>query len=97
MLFCAWRLAHEDVFVRTAAAELMAERPASKENIAALQYELEYALTPKFPYQHKWDKEYNDARLAMMDALFKLDKKEAVKTLKSAMNSADYLTRKEGA
>jgi len=85
--FLRARLANDDVFVRTAAAELLAERPASTENVQALQQAFEYA--------HKWDKEYNDARLAIMDALFQLDKKEAAKTLRSAISSADYLTRKK--
>ncbi len=86
-VFLRMRLANDDVFVRTAAAELLAERPSSKENIAALQQAFEYA--------YKTDKDYNDARLAIMDALFKLDKKEAAKTLQTAFNSADYLTRKK--
>jgi cyclophilin family peptidyl-prolyl cis-trans isomerase/HEAT repeat protein len=85
--FLRARLANNDVFVRTAAAELMAERPTSKENVTALQQAFEYA--------HRVDKEYNDARLAIMDALYKLDKKEAAKTLQTAINSADYLTRKK--
>lgn len=85
--FLRARLVNNDVFVRTAAAELLAERPTSKENVQALQQAFEYA--------HKVDKEYNDARLAIMDALFKLDKKEAAKTLQTAINSADYLTRKK--
>ncbi len=86
-VFLRARLANNDVFVRTAAAELMAERPGTKENVQALQQALEYA--------YRVDKEYDDARLAIMDALFKLDKKEAAKTLQTAINSADYLTRKK--
>lgn len=85
--FLRARLANNDVFVRAAAAELMAERPGTKENVEALKQAFEYA--------HRVDKEYNDARLAIMDALFKLDKKEAAKTLQTAINSADYLTRKK--
>ncbi|MFN0278729.1 MAG: peptidylprolyl isomerase [Pyrinomonadaceae bacterium] len=86
-VFLRMRLANKDVFVRTAAAELMVERPALKENVAALKRAFEYA--------HTTDKEYNDARLAIMDALFKQDKKEAAKILPTALNSADYLTRKK--
>ena len=85
--FLRARLANEDVFVRTATAELMGERPALKENVAALQKAFEHSSAA--------DKEYNDARLAIMDALFKLDKKEAAGTLLVALKSADYLTRKK--
>lgn len=85
--FLRMRLANNDVFVRTTAAELLAERPASKENVAALKQAW-----------NRWsiaDKEYNDARLAVLDAIFKLDKKEAAGILLAALNSADYLTRKK--
>ena len=85
--FLRARLINSDVFVRTAAAELLASRPATKENVAALR--------EAFEFSHKWDKEYNDARLAIMDALFALDKKEAAKSLETAIGSADYLTRKK--
>ncbi len=80
-------LAHNDVFVRTTAAELMADQQASKENVSALKQAYERAGIG--------DKEYNDARLAILDALFKLDKKEAAGVLLIALNSADYLTRKK--
>ncbi len=85
--FLRTTLAHNDVFVRTTAAELLAERPASKENVEALKQAWERAFIP--------DKEYNDARIAIMDALFKIDKKEAADTLLSALKSADYVTRKK--
>ncbi len=65
--FLRMTIAHEDVFVRTTAAELLGERPASKENIAAIKRAWERAAIA--------DKEYNDARLAILDELFKLDKK----------------------
>jgi len=85
--FLRMRLANNDVFVRTTAAELLAERPTSKENVAALKQAW-----------NRWsiaDKEYNDARLAVLDAIFKLDKKESTGILLAALNSADYLTRKK--
>jgi cyclophilin family peptidyl-prolyl cis-trans isomerase len=41
------------------------------------------------------DKDYNDAQLAILDALFKLDKKESVPTLVIALNSKNYLLRKK--
>lgn len=85
--FLRMSIAHNDVFVRTAAAELLAQRPASKENITALKQAW-----------GRWsiaDKDYNDARLALLDALFKIDKKESVEVLLAALNSADYVTRKK--
>ena len=85
--FLRMRLANNDLFVRTAAAELLAQRPASKENITALKQAWS-----------RWsiaDKDYNDARLALLDALFKIDKKESVEVLLAALNSADYVTRKK--
>ena len=85
--FLRMTIAHNDVFVRTTAAELLAERPASKENVAALKLAWSRSAIA--------DKEYNDARLAILDALFKLDKKESIEVLQAALNSADYLTRKK--
>lgn len=85
--FLRMSIAHEDVFVRTTAAELLGERPVTKENVEALKRAWDRAAIA--------DKEYNDARLAILDALFKLDKKEATGVLLVALNSADYLTRKK--
>lgn len=85
--FLRARLANNDVFVRTTASELLGERPASKENVVALKRAWERAAIG--------DKDYNDARLAILDALFKVDKKEATSVLLNALNSADYLTRKK--
>ncbi len=85
--FLRMTIAHNDVFVRTTAAELLAERPASKENVASLKLAWSRSAIA--------DKEYNDARLAILDALFKFDKKESVEVLQAALNSADYLTRKK--
>ena len=85
--FLRMSIAHEDVFVRTTSAELLGERPASKENVAALKRAWDRAAI--------LDQEYNDARLAILDALFKADKKEATGVLLNALNSADYLTRRK--
>src|SRR5688572_10304169 len=57
-------LASDDVFVRATAAELIADLPASPENIAALNTGFEYARVN--------DITYNDAILATLDALIKL-------------------------
>jgi cyclophilin family peptidyl-prolyl cis-trans isomerase/HEAT repeat protein len=85
--FLRMSIAHEDVFVRATAAELIGDRPASPENIAALKKAYDRAAIQ--------DKEYDDARLAILDAIFKVDKKAAAEVAVVALNSADYLTRKK--
>jgi cyclophilin family peptidyl-prolyl cis-trans isomerase/HEAT repeat protein len=80
-------LTHEDLFVRAAAAEILADQPASKENVAALKTAFTSSLFS--------DKVYNDAQLGILDALYKLDKKEAVGTLLIAAGAPDYLVRKK--
>ncbi|HEV7643192.1 MAG TPA: HEAT repeat domain-containing protein [Pyrinomonadaceae bacterium] len=77
----------DDLFIRAAAAGLLAEQPASKENVEALKTAFTKALLA--------DKQYNDAQLAIMDALFKLDKKESVGSLLVALSAPDYLVRKK--
>lgn len=78
-------LLHVDPFVRAAAAGLLADRPSSKENVEALKKAFSAALVS--------DKHDNDAQLAILDALFKLDKKESVGVLLVALNATDYLVR----
>ena len=80
-------LTTNDVFGRANAAGLLADRPVSKENVDALKAAFIKALL--------MDKFYDDAQLAIMDALFKLDKKEAVGDLLIALNAQDYLVRKK--
>jgi len=79
-------LANNDVNIRAAAAGRIDDRPASKENVEALKK----AFTLSFVK----DKDSDDAQLAILGALNKLDKKEAVGTLLVALNSPDYLVRK---
>ncbi len=81
------QLANEDVFIRTAAAELIGERPLTKENFASLEKAFTVSILK--------DKLYNDAMLAILDALAKLDKKAATGSLLMALNSRDYLVRKK--
>ncbi|MEP6849259.1 MAG: peptidylprolyl isomerase, partial [Acidobacteriota bacterium] len=76
-----------DIFVRAAIAETLGEQPATKENVEELKKAFTRALVA--------DKEYDDAQLAILDALAKLDKKEAVGTLLIAVNAPDYLVRKK--
>ena len=77
----------KDVFTRAAIAGVLADQPASKENIDELKKAFDRALIS--------DKQYDDAQLAILDALNKLDKKEAVGTLLVALSAPDYLVRKK--
>jgi cyclophilin family peptidyl-prolyl cis-trans isomerase/HEAT repeat protein len=77
----------QDLFIRTAVAEILADQPASKENVEALKKAFDRALL--------LDKQYDDAQLGILDALYKLDKKESVGTLLIATASPDYLVRKK--
>lgn len=85
--FLRLSIAHEDVFVRATAAELIGERPSIPENVTALKRAYDRAAIQ--------DKEYNDVRLAIMDSLIKLDKKAAADVALVALNSPDYLTRRK--
>jgi cyclophilin family peptidyl-prolyl cis-trans isomerase/HEAT repeat protein len=77
----------QDLFIRAAIAEILADQPASNENVEALKKAFNHALL--------LDKDYNDAQLAILDALFKLDKKESGGTFLIASNAPDYLVRKK--
>ncbi len=76
-----------DVFIRAALAEILGDQTASKENVEELKKAFSFALVA--------DKTYNDAQLAILDALFKQDKKEAVGVLLVALDAPDYLVRKK--
>ena len=80
-------LTHRDVIFRSTAAELLAEQPVSKENVEALKTAFTKALLT--------DKDNNDAQLAILNALYKLDKKESGGTLLVALSAPDYLVRKK--
>ncbi len=80
-------LNNKDVFIRATAAELIGELPASKENVETLKATFERSL--------QTDKHDNDAQLAILDALFKLDKKATFGVLSSALQHPDYLVRKK--
>ncbi len=77
----------KDPIVRATVAGIMADQPASKENVEALKKAFTQAILT--------DKRDNDAQLAILDALFKLDQKEAVGSLLIALNAPDYLVRKK--
>ena len=76
-----------DIFIRAAIADVLGEQPTSKENVEALSKAFNFALLN--------DKNYNDAILSIMDALFKLDKKQASGSLLTGLSSPDYLVRKK--
>lgn len=79
-------LENPDVNLRAAAASLIGDRPKTEAN-----YE---ALKKAFIKARLIDKRENDAKLAMMDALVKLDKKASVGSLLMALEDPDYLVRK---
>jgi len=83
------RLQHKDVVVRATAAELLGEQPTSKENIESLK--------DAFAESLETDKDYNDAQLAVLSALVKLDKNEAVSSLRLALDAPDSLVRRHAA
>ncbi len=76
----------KSVFIRAAAAELLADRPANDENFAALK--------TAFPQALLTDKMENDAQLGILAAMYKLDKKASVPTLLIALNAPDFVVRK---
>jgi cyclophilin family peptidyl-prolyl cis-trans isomerase/HEAT repeat protein len=77
----------EDVFVRATAAGLLAEQPASSANMKALEAAFTASLVS--------DKRYDDAQLAILDAMFKINKSNAIDTLYTALDATDYLVRKK--
>ncbi|HEX6124773.1 MAG TPA: peptidylprolyl isomerase [Pyrinomonadaceae bacterium] len=80
-------LTNEDIFIRSTAAELLAELPSSQENLDALNVAFDYA------FQN--DVRYNDAVLATLDALFKMDKRKSLSGVAVAGGSPDQLVRKK--
>ena len=82
-------LTTSDIFVRAAAADILAEQPKTKENIEALKTAFAASL--------KTDKFYNDAQLSILSALVKLDKIQSFDSLRLALNAPDYLVRRRAA
>ena len=80
-------LKNKDVYIRATAAGLIADLPASAENTEALRAAFSASLLS--------DKIENDAQLALLDALYKLDKKVVGGLAASAvLKVPDYLVRK---
>ncbi|MEQ1920865.1 MAG: peptidylprolyl isomerase [Pyrinomonadaceae bacterium] len=81
------QLKNADVFIRAAAAGAIADQPVTKENVSA--------LNDAFTRAAATDRFENDAQLAILDALVKLDKKAGVGSYSIALVSPDYLVRKK--
>ncbi|MBX3291657.1 MAG: peptidylprolyl isomerase [Acidobacteria bacterium] len=80
-------LKNKDVQIRTAAAGLLGERPTTEANVAAIRDAF---------FAAKGDRD-NDAQLAMVAAIAKLDKAAAEPVLRAALDSVDHLVRKRAA
>ena len=80
-------LTNKDLFIRATAAEILGEQPVSQENLDALNVAFDYA------FQN--DVQYNDAVLAAIDALFKMDKRKSLSAVAVASSSPDQLVRKK--
>lgn len=79
-------LTNEDVNVRSAAAGLIGAQPSSPENIEALK--------KAFANSQVVDRKSDDAQLAIIGALNRLNKKESVGILLAALDSPNYLVRR---
>lgn len=79
-------LGNDDVNVRTTAAELIGRQPAKPENIDALKKAFSRSMII--------DRSSDDAILAIMGSLNRLNKKESVGVLLSALQSHNYLVRR---
>ncbi len=80
-------LKHPDVFVRSTVAGLIADQPKTRGTSSMLEAAFEKALST--------DKHDNDAQLALLDAMAKVDAAGSVDTIYKALNSPDYLVRKK--
>lgn len=76
----------KDVFIRATAAELLGEQPASRTAFTALESAFAKSL--------QTDKHDNDAQLAILSAMAKIDKAGSVDTFYIALDAPDYLVRK---
>ena len=83
------QLKHKDVTIRATAAGLLGEQAANKENIEALKSAFTQSLAT--------DKLENDAQLAILSALVKLDKPQSYESLRLALKAPDFLVRRHAA
>ncbi|MCS6873248.1 MAG: peptidylprolyl isomerase [Pyrinomonadaceae bacterium] len=80
-------LESDDVFVRAKAAELITKFAPNEANTKTLALAFRKSLMK--------DVEYDDAQLAILSAITKLDKEKARLLLKEAFSSPNYLVRKQ--
>jgi cyclophilin family peptidyl-prolyl cis-trans isomerase/HEAT repeat protein len=80
-------LVSDDVWVRATAAELLANNSPNPAVRLAIENAFKKALTT--------DKHDNDAQLAMLDAMAKINKAAALDTIYLALDAPDYLVRKK--
>jgi cyclophilin family peptidyl-prolyl cis-trans isomerase/HEAT repeat protein len=80
-------LTNDDVFIRATAAELLADNFASTATRLQIENAFKKALTT--------DKHDNDAQLAMLDAMAKINKAASLDTIYMALDATDYLVRKK--
>ncbi|MGB7923055.1 MAG: peptidylprolyl isomerase, partial [Pyrinomonadaceae bacterium] len=80
------QLKNTDVFMRATAAELLGELPPEEASARALAEALPVAMRDQF----------NDAALAILDALGKQKSPSAIEAIKTALESEDHLVRRRG-
>jgi cyclophilin family peptidyl-prolyl cis-trans isomerase/HEAT repeat protein len=78
-----------DLFIRAAVADTLGDQPVNKENVEALKTAFTKSLEA--------DKQYNDAQLSILSTLVKLDKREAINSLKAALDAPNFLVRRNAA
>jgi cyclophilin family peptidyl-prolyl cis-trans isomerase/HEAT repeat protein len=79
----------QDLFIRGTLAEILGDQPANRENVEALQ--------KMFAESLKTDTNYDDAQLAILSALVKLDKQKAAESLNMALGAPNVLVRRQAA
>ena len=82
-------LNHKDVVARAAAAQILGETQPTERSTQALQVAFSKALL--------MDKDSNDAQLAALSALVKMDKSRAIGQILTALTYDDYLLRRHAA
>lgn len=81
----------EDLFIRAAIAEILGDQPVSKENVPPKENIA--TLKIAFAKSLKTDKDYNDAQLAILSTLVKLNRSQAISSLNLALDAPDFLVR----
>ncbi len=82
-------LTHKDVYVRAAAAGVLDDLPSDAETVSGLKAAFTKSL--------QIDKDTNDAQLAILSAVVKLDKADAEQSLRQALAHSDVIVRRQAA